>query len=308
MMRLKVHYTLLKNVRRSVAGCFMRIQLVFCWALVLVLSQSTQAIVAKKEPVTKLRPQLRVIPSNHQAQSISLDKIKPFLWRSLVLDNPKQFTALPYVLSDSAGPMLLELNATLYVRGVQDHAESTYDIYQKESRTYLHPKTQEVLGVEALVIGSAELENLGDPAIFKVTEAREAIEPGARLAPSFATELPVNLALKPAKTKAIGYILSSRERGMAKETGVGQGAVVIISMGSREGLEEGQALEIYRPGSKITDPLGKKGWKAETLQLPDRAVGRLFVFQVHEKLSLALITHTSETIALLDIIKSPQLS
>ena len=139
----------------------------------------------------------------------------------------------------------------------------------------------------------------------RAREAREVIEAGARLAPSFATELPLNLEIKPAKIKAIGYVLSTKDMEMAQDTGIGQGAVVIISIGRREGLAEGHALEIYRPGQKIADPLGKKGWRAETVQLPDRSVGRLLVFQVHEKLSLALITDTSETIALLDTVKSP---
>ena len=278
--------------------------------LVLSLSQMVQAtpqsVQSPKAPKTvqiiKLKPQIRAEALNDSSVSIPLNQIKPFLQRSLILDKQKQFEQMPYVLSEAEGRALSGPGSILYVRGVKDKEESLYDIYRKVGRTYRHPKTNEILGFEAFAIGTANLQALGDPATFEIQNAEEIVEAGARLVPSFATELPVDLKLKPAETLAEGYILSTKNS--ATGLGAGSGNVVTISMGHREGLTEGNTLAIYRPGKVLPDPMGTKGWRAEKVSLPDRLIGQLLVFQSYEKLSLALILESTETIDLLDKVKA----
>ncbi len=257
----------------------------------------------KSAQIIKLKPQIRAEALDDRGVSIPLNQIKPFLQRSLILDKQKQFEQMPYVLSEAEGRTLSGAGSILYVRGVKDKEESLYDIYSKVGRTYRHPKTNEILGFEAFAIGTANLQVLGDPATFEIQNAEEVVESGARLAPSFATELPVDLKLKPADTLDEGYVLATKNS--ATGTGAGSGNVVTISMGHREGLIEGNTLAIYRPGKILADPMGKKGWRAEKVSLPDRRIGQLLVFQSYEKLSLALILDSTETIDLLDKVKRP---
>ena len=283
-------------------------------SLVLSLSQMAQATPqsakSPKAPKTtaqiiKLKPQIRAEALDDSGVSIPLNKIKPFLKRSLILDQQKQFEQMPYVLSEAEGRALSGAGSILYVRGVNDKEESLYDIYSKVGRTYRHPKTKEILGFEAFAIGTANLQVLGDPATFEIQSAEEIVESGARLAPSFATELPVDFKLKPADTLAEGYVLAAKNSatGMGMGAGAGVGNVVTISMGHREGLVEGNTLAIYRPGKVLGDPMGKKGWRAEKVSLPDRRIGQLLVFQSYEKISLALILDSTETIDILDKVK-----
>jgi hypothetical protein len=270
-----------------------------------VLQATPRAAKSPKAPqaaqIIKLKPQIRAEAFDDSGISIPLNQIKPFLQRSLILDQQKQFEQMPYVLSEAEGRALSGAGSILYVRGVKDKEESLYDIYSKVGRTYRHPKTHEILGFEAFAIGTANLQVLGDPATFEIQNAEEIVESGARLAPSFATELPLDLKLKPADTLAEGYILAAKN----SVTGAGAGHVVTISMGHREGLSEGNTLAIYRPGKVLADPMGKKGWRAEKVSLPDRRIGQLLVFQSYEKLSLALILESTETIDILDKVKRP---
>ncbi len=280
---------------------------IFVLSLSQIVQATPQSAKSPKAPksaqIIKLKPQIRAEALDNRGVTIPLNQIKPFLQRSLILDKQKQFEQMPYVLSEAEGRVLSGPGSILYVRGVKDKEESLYDIYSKVGRTYRHPKTNEILGFEAFAIGTANLQALGDPATFEIQKAEEVVESGARLAPSFAAELPVDLQLKPADTLAEGYVLAAKNSmtGM----GAGSGNVVTISMGHREGLIEGHTLAIYRPGKVLADPMGKKGWRAEKVSLPDRRIGQLLVFQSYEKLSLALILDSTESIDLLDKVKRP---
>src|SRR5260221_3911739 len=93
----------------------------------------------------------------------------------------------PYVLTEDENRLEGAPGTLLYVRGLADEAycscASCYSLYRK-GRCYIHPITKECLGYEADKIGTAKLEVLGDPAVFKVISATDAIERGARLLPS----------------------------------------------------------------------------------------------------------------------------
>lgn len=252
--------------------------------------------------IIKLEPQIREQPSMVASErSISTEALRPFLNSSLIFENKKQFNETPYIIAQSNG--LTEggaLGSTLYVHGIKEAEEPIYNIY-KGGKNYKHPVTGEMLGFEALSIGAAELQSLGDVAQFKITKAIESIENGARLLPSFVSTLPPSLIMRPAKyTGDGGFILSVRD-GLDQ---IGRNQIVVISLGKREGIQEGNILDIYQTGKKVPDP-ASKGWRTRTVRLPDIRVGSVLVFQTHEKLSLALVLEAKEVIHLLDKVKSP---
>ncbi len=259
-------------------------------------------VAAQDGPPIKLKAQIRESAVPDRGQSISLAAVRPFLKRSLIFDQRQQLQNMPYVFSDERARALLLPNSTIYVRGAVDPDESSYDVLNKQYRTYVHPRTKETLGYEAFVIGSATLEQEGDPATFRLTQVQEPVFVGSRVVPSFASVLPLSLNLKPSTIKTPGYILSAR--GIENNSGVGAGSVVTLSVGAREGVEAGHTLDIYRAGKTMADPMGKKGWRAEKVQLPDRRLGRLLVFQVYEKLSLGLILESAEPLNILDVVKA----
>ena len=60
--------------------------------------------------------------------------------------------------------------------------------------------------------------------------------------------------------------------------------MVGISLGSREGMEEGTVLRIMRHAGNRKDPLTR-----DVYSLPEEETGLLLVFRIYEKMSYALV-------------------
>lgn len=247
----------------------------------------------------KLTPKVRVTSIANVA-SISLESIRPYLKPGLILDDKKQFTDAPYVFSTDGDSIDSGLNLTLYVRGLTHAEENNYTVYAPGD-LLRHPITGEVLGFEAIAIADTRLEKTGDPALFKITKVMGNVETEMKLFPSFASVLPSSYQFRPARQGLNeGYILATRE-GVGE---IGVNYIVTISLGQRDGVEEGNYFEIYQTGSAVIDSRAKTV-RQETIQLPDKRIGRLVVFQVYEKASIALVVESKAIIHLLDKVKSP---
>lgn len=247
----------------------------------------------------RLGPQIREEPIPNSIGKISLRKLKPFLKLSLILDNKAQLANAPYVLAENEQRLEGGKNSILYVRGVQNIDEPLYTIY-REGRSYCHPITREPLGFEALAIGTAELQTPCESAEFKVLTSDEAVEVGAKLLPGYAAILPPCLDLKPAEATQEGYILSIRDG--QDETGKTQ--VVVLSLGMREGIAEGDILDIYQSNGSVVDPKLTAIIPCK-VKLPDSRVGNLFIYQAFEKLSIGYILETKGPVHLLDRVRNP---
>lgn len=242
---------------------------------------------------------VRILPQT-ETLGISEESIRAYLKPGLILDNEKQFTHAPYIFSTDGEMLDSGLNMKLYVRGLQNPEESGYTVYGPGS-VLRHPVTGEVLGFEVVTKAHIMLEKGGDPAQFKILKALGNVEVGMRLFPNFASVLPANYRFQPAhRGIEEGYILSTRDT----VAGIGVNNIVIISLGQREGVEEGNYFDIYRVGHHIVDQEAKTV-REQKIQLPDKRIGQLVVFQVYEKASLALVLESKEVIQLLDKIKSP---
>jgi hypothetical protein len=251
--------------------------------------------------VVKLEPRIRETPTTVGIeQTISLENIKAFLKPSLILDNKRQYMSAPYVVAEDDLHMEGGAGSILYVQGIRNKDESIYSIY-REGRTLCHPITHEILGFEALAIGTAELTACCETAQFKVLTASESIEIDSRLLPSYASLIPSNMTLRAANASQEGYILSARDT--LDEIGIND--VVIISLGQRECLQEGDVMEICQPNLSPTDPMYKGMVGRCKVKLPDKKIGKLLVFQTFEKASVALVIETTGPIHLLDKVRNP---
>jgi hypothetical protein len=80
----------------------------------------------------------------------------------------------------------------------------------------------------------------------------------------------------------------------------GPNTIVAISLGKREGMEEGHVLRIMRHAGKSKDPVTKRMYK-----LPDEDSGLLMIFRVFDKVSYALIMDANRPIHLYDALRTP---
>jgi hypothetical protein len=80
----------------------------------------------------------------------------------------------------------------------------------------------------------------------------------------------------------------------------GPNTVVAISLGRREGMEEGHVLRIMRHAGTHRDPVTRGNYK-----LPDEESGLLLVFRTFDRISYALIVHANRPIHLYDAVKTP---
>ncbi|MFX8145292.1 hypothetical protein ABTL24_19480, partial [Acinetobacter baumannii] len=72
-----------------------------------------------------------------------------------------------------------------------------------------------------------------------------------------------------------------------------QNQIVSLNRGARDGVERGHVFALWRSGIATVDTTGDR---AVPIRLPDERHGVLFVFQVHERVSYALIISVREPV------------
>src|SRR5690606_16705454 len=106
-----------------------------------------------------------------------------FLREALVVDR-QEMSQAPYLVAGSDGRVIYAQNDTVYaVDPVTKWAEliQSYGVFRVGHR-YVDPETKEILGIEALRIGTVRTtDQRGEMATFRVVEAREGMRPEDRL-------------------------------------------------------------------------------------------------------------------------------
>ncbi|MCV2361514.1 LysM peptidoglycan-binding domain-containing protein [Paucibacter sp. TC2R-5] len=239
----------------------------------------------------KLSPRVRSSDFDGNAiTAIPLNLIEPFLNDAVVFDTDELASA-PRIVATPEGRVLLSRGDLAYARG--DLSQATdYRVF-RNTRPLLDPSTQEVLGFEAPYLGTAELKQgeqsteLPDgkavivPATLVIKAVRQEIGVGDRLSPvpqrSFTRYVPHSPS-----APISGQIVSIYGDGL----NAGQNQIVALNRGRRDGIERGHVLALWQSGRSMVDSTSDK---REVIRLPDERHGVLFVFQVYERVSYALI-------------------
>ena len=93
----------------------------------------------------------------------------------------------------------------------------------------------------------------------------------------------------------------------------GRGWVVTLDKGSRDGLDVGTVLAIYRvvppipdPRPVLRDPYAPREFEPERmLNVPDERSGLLFVFRVFDRVSYALLLNTTDPVVVGNYVRNP---
>ena len=199
---------------------------------------------------------------------------------------------------------MISRGETAYVRGDLRGARS-FTLF-RESKPLRDPINGELLGFEAGYVGTADfvraegtapVSGLPVPATFVMTSARQEAGVGDRLAPVPPRDFSAYVPHPPAGA-IDGRVVSVYGEALT----AGQNQIVSLNRGTRDGLERGHVLALWRAGAPATD---RTGPRPQPVQLPDERSGLLFVFRVFDRVSYALILSALDPVRAGDRITQP---
>ena len=248
----------------------------------------------------KLGPRMRSqLLDNGAIAAIPLHLIGPFLNDAVVFET-NELASAPRIVATQEGRVLVSKGETAYVRGDLGGARD-FRVF-REARPLLDPQTREILGYEARYVGTAGLERAAEdrvgangkpeivPASFRINDLRLEAGIGDRLHPVPQSDLVAYAPHAPAQP-VDGRVVSIYGDGL----NAGQNQIVSINRGSRDGIERGHVLALWRAGEPAVDRTGTEG-RPQVIRLPDERHGLLFVFRTFERVSYALIVSVQEPV------------
>ena len=247
----------------------------------------------------KLSPRVRSEQLDNGAiASIPLHLIGPFLNEAVVFERDELDKA-PRIVATQEGRVMLSRGELAYVRG--DLATTRdYRIF-REATPLLDPETRELLGYEGQYVGTAELLREGSsqpstsgkgtdivPATFTVKTVRQEAGIGDRLWAAPPVDWAAYVPHAPT-TATEGRVVSIYGLGLH----AGQNQIVALNRGTRDGLERGHVLALWRAGTSAVD---RTDPNRPAMRLPDERNGLLFVFRVFDRVSYALILNVTDPV------------
>jgi LysM repeat protein len=255
----------------------------------------------------KLSPRTRSqLLDNGAIASIPLNLIGPFLNEAVVFDT-NNLDAAPRIVATQEGRVMVSRGETAFVRGDLGGARD-FRLF-RELVPLKDPLTGEVLGYEGRYVGTAEFVRSGEvqmaasgkgvvvPDTFRISSTRLEAGVGDRLSPVPQQEL-VSYTPHPPSGKVDGRIVSVYGDGLR----AGQNQVVAINKGTRDGIERGHVLALWRAGAEAVD---ETEGRRVAMRLPDERHGLLFVFRTFSRVSYALILSVQEPVRAGDRFSQP---
>lgn len=251
-------------------------------------------------PMTKLSPQVRMTGLEAAIPMLPMDVISPFLLRARVVTQQEMDNA-PYVVSLEEGRVSSGMGQKAYVRNLPDSAGARLGVFH-QTIAYRNPgaKKDEILGYEAIQVADARLDHAGDPATVMLTASYRETLLGDRLLP-LSEEASQPFLLPRAYDKNTQGKIIAVVDGVSR---IGQFQVVVLNMGTHDGIEPGHVLAINQSGTTVRDMI-QPGRNHNMVTLPDEPAGMLMVFRPFERVSYALVVKAEREIRLYDAVVSP---
>lgn len=249
----------------------------------------------------KLSPRSYELERRDAVPTIPIDAIRPFLERPRVL-GAGEFEAAPYVVSAGRENLVAHLGMQIFVRGLKPEQGTRFGVYRR-GQVYRRPSDpDDILGYEAIHVADAVVEKAGDPAtVFLLTSTRE-VRAGDRLFPVTDDQVVRNFTPRAPDWDISGQIISVVD-GVSQ---IGEMDIVVLDLGSRDGIEEGLVLGIFQSGNTVEDVWAEKDRLQKILvQLPELRAGTVMVFRPFERVSYALVMQATRAMHLLDAVKNP---
>ncbi|TBR36513.1 MULTISPECIES: LysM peptidoglycan-binding domain-containing protein [Dyella] len=162
------------------------------------------------------------------------------------------------------------------------------------------------LGVEVAVIGTAEVLRTGDPTTLLLLDSTQEIRKGDRILPI--DDKPYDAYYYPHAPKAIAP--NARVIAFADALdAVGPNQVVALSIGAKDGVENGQTFSVWQPGETIADDVAGNSWNRGTsphVTLPEEFIGHVMVFRTFDRVSYGLVMDGIRPVKMGDRLTMPE--
>lgn len=247
--------------------------------------------------------------------------IEPFLAEPVIVDE-NGLNAAPRIVATQEGRVLLTRGDRAYARGQAatvlldepGQKQKAYRVF-RNATPLKDPVTAEVLGYEAQYVGKALLargestqESTGKdgkpqtdivPATIDIVAAKEEMRVGDRLLPEPEQQFQSYMPHAP-QGRIDARIVSVYGSAVVNAA---QNQVVVVNLGTRDGIESGHVLAILSDGARVID---KTDEARPELKLPDERNGLLMVFRTFEKLSYALVLEITDGAKVGDRLVNPR--
>lgn len=246
----------------------------------------------------KLSPEMREIRIDEAINTIPLSIIRPFLTKPRVV-GVEVLDAAPYVVATEDERLLSGAGDIVYARGILDHEAEDFSIF-RGGKIYFDPDSGEELGVEAIYTGDAVVTQPGDVSTLNLTYTSREVMVGDKLLPVEEEDFDLNFFPRAPSQPIEGTIISVFD-GVSQ---VGQYQIVVLNLGTRDGLETGHVLSVYKAGKTIRDAVSAD--REATVTLPDEHAGEAMVFKLYEKVSYAIVMKATTSMHLFDKVRSAE--
>ncbi len=253
------------------------------------LGKKVGASTGKLQPTVYSKPIQQVVPS------IPPNAIEPFISQPLVIEDGELNTGVKIVAMQE-DRMLVGTGDSFYASGIPDAAVEKWHVFRK-GKPLKDPATGKILAYEAFFLGNARLVKPGEPALLRVSLAKEEIARGDRLIPAPEPEIISYVPHRPEQdvsARVLGIYGGLREGGA--------NSVVALNVGKNDGMEIGHVVALYR--KRVSLDVDDSGRRTET-PVPDERYGLAFVFRVFKGVSYALVVESSKAVIVGDTARNP---
>ncbi|WP_199911657.1 LysM peptidoglycan-binding domain-containing protein [Dongshaea marina] len=259
-----------------------------------------------KKRVVRLSPKVRVEEKVQPIPTLPLSEIGPFLRLDHIF-NGDDINSLPFVLGNNETHLGMQTGEEVFVRGVLQE-DALYGIY-RPGKVYEDVETGESLGQQAIFVGIYQAGKVHDNQLTSgiIRKQHRAVMQGDKL-----MLLPEQDSQSAYFTPMAGdpvkgaYVVDIANQ----QTQVGKLGVLVLNKGMRDKLKPGDVYMIERPGIEVAVTGRSKPeanysslagsfsnlFATDTETLPSEQVGRVMVFRVYDKMSIALVLDSIDPI------------
>ncbi|MEO8103742.1 MAG: LysM peptidoglycan-binding domain-containing protein [Betaproteobacteria bacterium] len=299
---------------------------------VLVLNRATGRLELN---TVKLSPRVRTEDLAQAVPTIPPSVIEPFISRPIIVGETELDSA-PQIMATEESRVAVGAGNIAYVKGLAKGMSEDWHIYRRGDKL-VDPDTGATIGYLGLYLGEARVRQFGEISRIEIMKSTQEIYTGDHLIP-VTKEIPVFAYVPRAPAGAVrGRVMSLADN--LYETG--RYSVISLSKGSKDGLEVGHVLALYRsqntaryslrtsPMFGRTGPTGsdaRRPYPEEQLnvrdsplffgkptvindsdlaKIPAERYGLVMVFRTFDRASFALVMQARLPVAIDDVFTTP---